>query len=73
MGDKPSIVRNPANDAEFGRVLEDILAYGALDPEEAQQRLRQRYPLAVVRRRELVGERVEVWYVYREGHWVGSD
>jgi hypothetical protein len=32
--------------------------------------LRLTYPNARVRRRELSGEAVEIWYVYREGHWI---
>jgi hypothetical protein len=27
----------------------------------------------VVRARDLAGERPVVWYVYRDGHWVGRD
>jgi hypothetical protein len=27
----------------------------------------------LVRRRELDAEPVEVWYVYREGHWIPTE
>ena len=36
------------------------------------RKLRERYPLAVVRPRDLSSERTAVWYVYREGSWVPS-
>jgi len=38
--------------------------------ETLQQRLRERYPLAAVRPRDLSSERTAIWYVYRDGHWV---
>ena len=65
-----SIVRNPANDREFERLVDEIVESGVGDPEVAQERLRERYPQAVVRPRELAGELSGVWYVYREGHWI---
>ena len=73
MGDKPTVVRNPADDADFARAVDDMLAAGSLDPGDAQTRLRRTYPRAVVRRRELAEERIDVWYVYRDGHWVRAD
>jgi hypothetical protein len=73
MGEKPTIVRNPSGDAEFARAIEDVVASGAVDAQDAQQRLRAMYPSAVVRRRELEDERAEVWYAYRDGHWVRGD
>jgi hypothetical protein len=68
-----SIVRNPANDREFERAVEEIVESGVRDPEVAQARLRERYPHAVVRPRELAGESTGVWYVYREGRWIRGD
>lgn len=45
---------------------------GTLDAEELERRLRISYPRAVVRPRDLANEASIVWYVYRDGHWVGS-
>jgi hypothetical protein len=73
MAPKPTIVRNPADDPDFERAVDDVIAGGVVDPHDAQQRLREVYPRVVVRRRELEAEHVEVWYIYREGHWVRSD
>jgi hypothetical protein len=68
-----SIVRNPANDRVFARAVEEIAESGVTDPEVAQERLRERYPQAVVRPRDLAGETSGVWYVYRDGHWIPGD
>ena len=43
---------------------------GVTEPDALQTRLRETHPSAVVRARELAGETSEVWYVYRDGHWV---
>ena len=64
------LILNPTTDAEFGRRTEH-LATSATTPETLQSALRAYYPEAVVRPRELSGER-EAWYVYRDGHWVPS-
>ena len=37
-----------------------------------QAALRETYPRAVVRAREISSERETVWYAYRDGHWVPS-
>ncbi len=69
MSERPLLMLNPAGDADFGRValaLERTVA----TPRELQARLRDVYPDALVRARDLSGERLRVWYVYREGHWV---
>jgi len=68
-----SIVRNPADDRAFERAVKEIADSGVQDPEVAQERLRERYPQAVVRPRELAGESSGVWYVYRDGHWIAGD
>lgn len=68
-----SIVRNPADDAEFERLVHDIMDGGVRDAAEAQALLRGRYPRAVVRPRDLTGESTPVWYVYREGRWITGD
>jgi hypothetical protein len=70
MASRPTIVRNPADDLDFARAIEDAMAGGVAEPHEAQRRLRQVYPRAVVRRRELAGEHLDVWYIYREGRWI---
>ncbi len=73
MRAKPTIVRNPANDLAFQEAVEEILHGEWSEPEAVQERLRERYPRAVVRPRELDAERTPVWYVYREGRWTRGD
>jgi len=73
MGARPMIVRNPPNDRHFELAVESVLSGGVTDPAAAQELLRQRYPKAVVRPRELAGERTPVWYVYRDGRWTRGD
>jgi len=70
---RPLIVANPAEDRPFRALIDSGLMSGIGRPEELETILRARYPLAVVRPRELAGERTPVWYVYREGHWIRSD
>jgi hypothetical protein len=72
-GRRPVIVTNPANDRHFRALIESGLRSGAMRPDDLEQLLRTRYPMAVVRPRELEGERTPIWYVYREGHWISSD
>lgn len=69
---RPLIVANPPSDAEFRRLIERLLVAGADSPHDLQATLRTRYPEAVVRPRELADEVFEVWYVYRDGHWIRS-
>ncbi len=73
MAAKPTIIRNPANDRAFQQAIDELLDNGLLEPSAAQERLRERYPRAVVRPRELAAETVPVWYVYREGRWTPGD
>jgi hypothetical protein len=68
-----TIVRNPAGDADFERAIGDIVSAGVREPADAQSRLRERYPRAVVRARALSGESTPIWYVYREGRWIADD
>ena len=70
---RPTIIRNPANDREFEDEIEQVLGAGLTDPVAAQDRLRARYPNAVVRPRDLEDETAPVWYVYREGRWIAGD
>ncbi|MEA2678040.1 MAG: hypothetical protein QOJ81_2181 [Chloroflexota bacterium] len=68
-----TIVRNPASDREFERVVAELVQGALQDPRELEARLRERYPRAVVRPRLLAGETTATWYVYREGHWVAGE
>ena len=49
---------------------EAVLANGVTAPDAFQERLRERYPRAVVRQRELASEPFTIWYCYRDGRWV---
>ena len=64
---------NPADDEGFVRRVNDLIAAGIGEPTELEGRLRAWYPNAVVRPRDLANERTNVWYVYRDGHWIPSD
>jgi hypothetical protein len=66
---RPTLVVNPVTDRTFGAFAERQLDEGAATVEELQVRLRVHYPHAAVRRRELAGEPIIIWYVYRDGHW----
>ena len=70
MGEKPTIVMNPADDSDFAEAVEQALVEDVSNARAVQERLRRGYPKAVVRPRELSEERGVVWYVYRDGHWV---
>jgi len=61
---------NPADDEGFVRRVNELVDAGVAEPEELEARLRVWYPDAVVRPRDLANERSDVWYVYRDGHWV---
>jgi hypothetical protein len=67
---RPTLVLNPPDDEDFRSSAERLVESGIVEPTELQESLRLRWPNAVVRRRELAGERVQIWYVYRDGHWV---
>ncbi len=68
----PTVIINPREDLEFAELVERALKSGVDSPKALEVELRQRHPKAVVRRRELAGEQVDVWYVYREGRWVSA-
>jgi hypothetical protein len=70
---RPTIVANPAGDRAFRARIEECLLAGPSDPSELEQALQPAYPTVVVRRRELSNEPIEVWYAYRDGHWVGRN
>jgi hypothetical protein len=68
----PLLIINPASDTGFVRFCHEALADDAISPPRLQAALRLRYPEALVRPRELSGESIIVWYVYRDGRWVSS-
>jgi hypothetical protein len=69
----PTLVLNPADDEEFRSAANHLVESGFVEPTVLQDRLRARWPGAIVRQRELAGERFQIWYVYRDGHWVRPD
>ena len=64
-----ALVLNPRDDREFVSFAEALLAEGPSTPETFEERLRERYPLAVVRPRDLASEPLTLWYCYRDGRW----
>ena len=68
-----SLVLNPRDDPRFVELAEAIVTDGIRVPAELQSRLRQAYPNAIVRARELDGEAQSIWYVYRDGHWIPAE
>ena len=73
LGRDVTIIRNPSDDRDFERAIDELLSEGAQDPAALEARLRARYPHAVVRPRDLDAESIQTWYVYREGHWTRGD
>jgi hypothetical protein len=67
----PVLVVNPPDDPEFRDLATRLLDEGIRVPALLQGRLREQHPYAIVRPRDLVGEQTPVWYVYRDGRWVG--
>ena len=70
--EKPTIIRNPADDAQFQAAVEAAMAGTVSGSAALQEILRRAYPNAIVRPRELAGERGLVWYVYRDGRWTSG-
>jgi hypothetical protein len=67
---RPILVVNPRTDASFVEFVREQLDGQPDDsPTTLQDRLRERYPEAVVRPRALSNEPSTVWYVYRDGRW----
>jgi hypothetical protein len=64
---------NPADDEDFVGRVNELMDAGAAEPNELEVRLRTWYPDAVVRPRDLANERSNVWYIYRDGHWIPTD
>jgi hypothetical protein len=69
---RPVLVLNPPDDPVFRELATGLIDEGVRAPAVLEVRLRERHPDAVVRPRDLVGERVSVWYVYRDGRWIAS-
>lgn len=65
----PALHLNPSDDDAFVAVVDRLLSDGLRDPGEFQHRLRDSYPGALVRPRDLAFEPFVVWYVYRDGRW----
>jgi len=66
----PTLVLNPPDDEAFRSYAMGLVEGGVITPTTLEDGLRQRYPAAIVRRRELAGERAQIWYVYRDGRWI---
>jgi hypothetical protein len=66
----PTLVVNPADDQVFAAFAQLVVDHGTSSITDFQRRLRTVYPSATVHARELAGETLLVWYVYRNGHWV---
>lgn len=76
LGDarRPTIVANPPGDLRFRARIDAFLMAVPPRARDLEAALRAEYPAAVVRPRALAGERLDVWYVYRDGHWIrGAD
>lgn len=71
-GKGPALFLNPADDLAFVGEVERWMDDGVAEATELERRLRESYPSAVVRPRDLSNEPFVVWYVYRDGHWVAS-
>jgi hypothetical protein len=69
---RPVLVLNPRPDGAFVDAAETLLDRDPPSPEDLQNSLRETYPNAVVRARELSGETIVTWYVFREGHWING-
>jgi hypothetical protein len=66
---RPILVVNPVADRTFKAFAEQQLDEGTPSLRELETMLRVRYPRAAVHARELSGEPITIWYVYRDGHW----
>lgn len=67
----PVLMLNPVDDESFRRTVETWRP-ALWDPAALQRYLRDRYPDAVVRPRDVPGEERATWYVYRDGYWINS-
>ena len=69
MRERPVLIASPRDDAAFREFAEKLVANGATAADALEVALRVRFPQAVVRARDLAGERALAWYVYRDGRW----
>jgi len=53
-------------------MIDAFLVADGRRPEELEAALRIQFPDALVRPRDLAGERFDAWYVYRDGHWISE-
>ena len=65
---QPALAIYPRSDLEFVALVSTPLIDDA-DPSDLQARLRETYPLAVVRPRVISSGPTATWYVYRDGRW----
>jgi hypothetical protein len=72
-GSPPALHLNPSDDQAFAAVVGRLLAAGLHDAPAFERRLRESYPFALVRPRDLAHEPFVLWYVYRDGRWTPSD
>ena len=66
------IIANPPGDQRFRAMIDAFLVAGGHRPEDLEAVLRVQFPEALVRPRDLAAERFDVWYVYRDGHWISE-
>ena len=66
---RPTLVINPMTDRTFVALAEELAEGGVATTEALESALRVRYPRAAVHARDLAGEPITMWYVYRDGHW----
>lgn len=66
---RPTLVVNPTTDRAFVSLAEELAEGGVATTDALQTALRLRYPHAAVHARDLAGEPITIWYVYRDGHW----
>ena len=69
---RPVLLINPPGDRAFTAAAEALLDDGLRSLSSFQGALRRSFPDAMVRARDLSGEADEVWYVFRDGHWVNG-
>ena len=65
------LIVNPRSDSTFVDFVNQSAQADA--PEQLQEILRERFPHAIVRLRNLDGETFNAWYIYRDGYWVSDD
>jgi hypothetical protein len=66
------LVINPRSDDQFVTRAEEAAAHSASEG-QLQSTLREQYPKALVRPRQISGESEVVWYVYRDGRWISPE